>query len=354
MGRADNDPARAGRRLPGAVGGGFFAHCHPLDMYLDTPVRGRADDPIRGHDRRALRLRAWAGNVETETRAALSAYEERAYAWRTVSRLPTVPRFVYGEDDAFSIPCRISWHAPPIRARGASADRHRCLRTARWALEENASSSEVRLLLAPAGPQWCSDNLLRRVAGAARSLAVGVQAHCLESAVSALDRFLVLRDENRSPPRANGSARCYDLAGALSLAHSVRDRSLRRTGTSIAHNPSSNLRLRVGIAPVNEMLAAGVNVAVGTDGMALADDEGMLGRATVGDEVVRAARRVARIRLAELDRGALHGDRQRRRTDDLRKIRVGVSSRADELTCRARLRDIKGPFFTRASPLSTR
>ena len=43
---------------------------------------------------------------------------------------------------------------------------------------------------------------------------------------------------------------------------------LEQTGTSVSHNPVSNMMLGDGVAPVVEMLRQGVNVALGTDGAA--------------------------------------------------------------------------------------
>jgi cytosine/adenosine deaminase-related metal-dependent hydrolase len=50
----------------------------------------------------------------------------------------------------------------------------------------------------------------------------------------------------------------------------VRDR-----GVTIVHNPVSNLKLGSGICPVPELLRAGVNVALGTDGMCSNDGNDM-------------------------------------------------------------------------------
>ena len=71
------------------------------------------------------------------------------------------------------------------------------------------------------------------------------------------------------------------LGPELSCAHSVwlTDEDielLADSGATVCHNPSSNLRLKNGIAPVNAMLAGGVNVALGTDSTAINDDDDLL------------------------------------------------------------------------------
>jgi 5-methylthioadenosine/S-adenosylhomocysteine deaminase len=81
------------------------------------------------------------------------------------------------------------------------------------------------------------------------------------------------------------------------LAHCVHvdDREidlLAETGASVIHCPASNMKLASGIAPIQEMLDAGVNVGLGTDGAASNNDldlfdeirdAAMLGKLARGD-----------------------------------------------------------------------
>jgi cytosine/adenosine deaminase-related metal-dependent hydrolase len=52
---------------------------------------------------------------------------------------------------------------------------------------------------------------------------------------------------------------------------------LQKTGSHIAHCPSSNMRLGSGICRVNEMLPMGINVGIGVDGSASNDSSDFLG-----------------------------------------------------------------------------
>src|SRR4029078_1983486 len=68
------------------------------------------------------------------------------------------------------------------------------------------------------------------------------------------------------------------LSPRFTLAHAVwmteaESAALAETGTAVSHNPSSNLRLRAGIAPARTMLEAGVTVGLGLDARGLDDHE---------------------------------------------------------------------------------
>ena len=90
------------------------------------------------------------------------------------------------------------------------------------------------------------------------------------------------------------------LAHCVHLAAAEIER-LAETRTSVVHCPSSNLKLASGIAPVADMLRAGVNVSIGTDGAATNNDldlftearlAALLQKGITGDPTVLPAEKV--------------------------------------------------------------
>ncbi len=136
--------------------------------------------------------------------------------------------------------------------------------------------SRVTVLLSPSNVQWVSDDfLLRTKEEAARSNAA-IHIHLVESLYQ---KEFGLRTWGHTPVEHLNTLGF--LGPEVSCAHSVwlTDEDIdimAQTGATVCHNPSSNLRLKNGIAPVNAMLAKGVNVALGTDSTALNDDDDMV------------------------------------------------------------------------------
>jgi 5-methylthioadenosine/S-adenosylhomocysteine deaminase len=111
--------------------------------------------------------------------------------------------------------------------------------------------------------------LLQDIRRFADDKSLGISAHVAES------KSVV--ESVRSSYGANGVVEFLERFGIPAknsiFAHSVHVSKdeigiVRETGTSVSHNPVSNMMLGDGVAPVVEMLRQGVNVALGTDGAA--------------------------------------------------------------------------------------
>ena len=135
-------------------------------------------------------------------------------------------------------------------------------------LHEPGPGAGVQLAVAPCSPFSVTGRLMEESAALARRLGLPLHTHlaetveeeayCLElygcRPVEYLDRLGWLADDV-------WCAHCVHLS-ENDIAQ------FARTGTGVAHCPTSNLRLGAGVAPVRDLLDAGVRVGLGVDGSA--------------------------------------------------------------------------------------
>lgn len=138
----------------------------------------------------------------------------------------------------------------------------------------------IRVALAPCSPFSVTTELLKQAAVLARSYSsVMLHTHVAETR----DEETFCRQRFGKRPAAYMQEVGW-VGPDVWWAHSVWVNSeeikmMAETGTGVAHCPSSNMRLGSGIAPIREMLNAGVKVGIGVDGSASNDGNHMISEA---------------------------------------------------------------------------
>jgi 8-oxoguanine deaminase len=176
--------------------------------------------------------------------------------------------------------------------------------------------SMLRIVLAPCSPFSVTAESMRRSAAWARQRNLTLHTHVAET-----------RDEERFCMEAFGCRpvelmRRLDWVGPdVWYAHAVYLNAeeielMARTGTGVAHCPSSNMRLGSGIAPIREMLDAGVRVGLAVDGSASNDSSHMLAEARMALLLQRVTKGAAALTTDEaLEMATLGGARVLGRDD---------------------------------------
>ncbi len=145
------------------------------------------------------------------------------------------------------------------------------------AYHDPAEDSMRRIALAPCSPFSVSESLMAESARLARRHGVRLHTHLAETADE--DDYCMSR-YGRRPLRVMED--CGFIGPDVWYAHGIfftddELDTLARTGTGVAHCPSSNMRLGSGICRVREMLDRGVPVGLAVDGSASNDSSDMLG-----------------------------------------------------------------------------
>jgi 5-methylthioadenosine/S-adenosylhomocysteine deaminase len=126
--------------------------------------------------------------------------------------------------------------------------------------------------VAPHAPYTCTDDILQKASDLAVEYDVPLHIHLAETQSEVENS----RSEHGMPVIPYVKKQNIFKAKVIA-AHCVHIdpgeiRTLKNVNAGVAHNPSSNLKLASGIAPVKHMLDVGLNVGIGTDGTASNND----------------------------------------------------------------------------------
>lgn len=132
----------------------------------------------------------------------------------------------------------------------------------------NSANGRIKVFVEIHSVYMFNENTLRNAAKLAKQLKTGIHIHLLETTAEV---------ESSKNDYGMTSVEICRETGVLDVpvmaAHCVHltDSDLKimkEKGASVAHNPTSNLKLGSGIARIPEMMDLGINVCLGTDGAA--------------------------------------------------------------------------------------
>lgn len=142
------------------------------------------------------------------------------------------------------------------------------LARARNLIETWKDHSLIVPAVAPHAPYTCTEDILKDCTDLALEFDVPLHIHIAETYQEVRD----WRDEYDMPVipwvKKMGLLEAKVIAAHCVHVDDGEIHTLEHSNTGVAHNPSSNLKLASGIAPIVDMLATGLNVGVGTDGPA--------------------------------------------------------------------------------------
>ncbi len=153
--------------------------------------------------------------------------------------------------------------------------------------------------VAPHAPYTCTEEILQAAAALAVEFDVPLHTHFAETAIEVENS-----NHEHGMPVIPYAKKHHLFDAKIIAAHCVHIdegeiRTLHQYNAGVAHNPSSNLKLASGFAPINTMLEVGLNVGIGTDGPASNNDLDMfeemrlasfIAKATTGDPTVLPAK----------------------------------------------------------------
>ncbi|HHY42037.1 MAG TPA: amidohydrolase [Thermoanaerobacterales bacterium] len=132
--------------------------------------------------------------------------------------------------------------------------------------EYHNQEGRVKIYAGPHAPYTCSPRYLKKVIELAKELDIGIHIHLAETKKEVDE---CIEKWGKTPIKHVFDLGLFERPTIAAHCVHLNDEDieiLAKSNVSVAHNPTSNLKLASGFAPIEKMLNAGVNVALGTDG----------------------------------------------------------------------------------------
>jgi 5-methylthioadenosine/S-adenosylhomocysteine deaminase len=130
----------------------------------------------------------------------------------------------------------------------------------------------IRPAVGPHAPYTATPDMLASAVDLARQFDVPLIIHLCETADEVEDALRVWEMSPIRWVREQGLFETKVVAAHCVHVDETELRILARSGASVIHNPTSNLKLASGVAPVPRMIEMGLTVGIGTDGTASNND----------------------------------------------------------------------------------
>lgn len=140
----------------------------------------------------------------------------------------------------------------------------------------------LRCAFAPHAPYTVGDEALSRIAGLCERLDLRVHMHVHETAHEVQEAASLNGSRPLTRLKRLGFLNERFMAVHMTQLTAAEIQDLAENRVHVLHCPESNMKLASGMAPVAHLAAAGVNVALGTDGAASNNDLDMLGEMRTG------------------------------------------------------------------------
>ena len=209
---------------------------------------------------------------------ALKAYEDTGMRVSLAYGVTNQNRFVYEDDARFleRLPAELAKNARTRLKPFSIEEYYRNWRTVydRY----HGRHDRMKVLFGPMNVHWCSDDLLASLKRSAAEFGTGVHIHLAETPYQLL---YAQKTWGRSSTLYEHLQQTGFLGPEISIAHSIwtkeRDWKIAGdTGVNVVSCMASNFRMGNGVFPLLDYLEHGANVAFGTDGRGLNDDNDIL------------------------------------------------------------------------------